>query len=281
MLPSRKIATLLLPGLLIAAVTAFPARAQGKLEARYTASLAGITIGDGTWTIDISDSQYTASANGGTAGLLRAFTSGQGSTSARGTYGGKAQTSIYEATITTRKKNDEIRLLIANGTVKDLKIDPPEGEDSERVPVTDALRQGVQDPMTATLLRVAGHGDLLVPEACQRTLAIFDGRMRYDLRLAYKRMDTVKAEKGYAGPVLVCSVYFLPVAGYIPSRTAIKYLTKQHDIEIWLAPIAGTRVVVPFRVQGPTPVGQAVLEATHFVSVPLPSKASITGSKIQ
>jgi hypothetical protein len=37
---------------------------------------------------------------------------------------------------------------------------------------------------------------------CRHTLAIFDGRMRYDLQLAFKRMDTVKAEKGYAGPVV-------------------------------------------------------------------------------
>jgi len=38
---------------------------------------------------------------------------------------------------------------------------------------------------------------------------------------------------------------------------------------------------VPYRIQGPTPVGQAVLEATHFVSMPMPSKAAINGTKTQ
>ena len=70
--------------------------------------------------------------------------------------------------------------------------------------------------MTASLLRVPGNGSLLAPEACQRTLPVFDGRLRYDLALAYKRMDKVKAEKGYAGPVLVCSVDFSPIARLHP-----------------------------------------------------------------
>jgi hypothetical protein len=71
------------------------------------------------------------------------------------------------------------------------------------------------------------------------------------------------------------------VAGYIPSRAAIKYLAKQRDMEVWLAPITGTRVLVPFRAQGPTAIGQAVLEALEFVSVPVPTRASVNGPKVQ
>jgi hypothetical protein len=131
------------------------------------------------------------------------------------------------------------------------------------------------------MLRAPGNGSPLSPDACQRTVAVFDGKLRYDLKLAFKRKDEVKADKGYAGPVLVCAVYFSPVAGFIPTRAAIKYLSRQRDIEIWLAPIAGTRILVPFRVQGPTPIGQAVLEATQFVSTATPVKASVNGLKTQ
>ena len=65
--------------------------------------------------------------------------------------------------------------------------------------------------------------------------------MRYDLKLDYKRMETVKAERGYHGPALVCAVYFTPVAGYIPDRPVIKYLATERRIEIAFVPIAGTR----------------------------------------
>jgi hypothetical protein len=47
------------------------------------------------------------------------------------------------------------------------------------------------------------------------------------------------------------------------------------DIELWLAPIAGTRVMVPFRVTVPTPIGLGVLQATQFMSTPQPSKATV------
>ena len=90
--------------------------------------------------------------------------------------------------------------------------------------------------------------------------------MRYDLRTTFKRIDQVKAEKGYQGPAVVCSVHFSPIAGFVPDRVAIRYLVSQHDIEAWLVPVAGTRVLVPFRVSVPTPLGLGVLQATHFVS---------------
>jgi hypothetical protein len=264
----------------LAAAAASPTWAQGKLEARYSASLAGIPIGKGNWVIDIADNQYTATASGKTTGLLRAFTGGEGTCSAHGTLqAGRTVSSIYAATITGSKKNDETRLTINNGSIKDFTVDPPQDKDPERVPITEAHQHGVLDPMTASLMNVAGTGDPLSPEACQQSAAIFDGRLRYDLQLAFKRMDKVKADKGYAGPVVVCAVYFSPVAGYIPSRAAIKYIAKLRDIEVWMAPIAGTRVLVPFRVEGPTPIGRAVLEATEFVSVASPTRASANGTK--
>src|SRR5690349_4329582 len=61
-----------------------PALAQGKLEAQYEASLAGIAVGRGTWGIEISDDYYSASAQGATAGLLKAFAGGTGSGSVQG-----------------------------------------------------------------------------------------------------------------------------------------------------------------------------------------------------
>ena len=267
---------------ILAAAAASPAWAQGKLDAHYTVTLAGIQIGECSWVIDINDTHYMAAASGITTGLLRAFTGGQGTSAARGTLqAGRPMSSIYASTITTSKKNDEVRITIADGNVKDFTVDPPQDKDPERVPITEAHQHGILDPMTATLLRVPGNGDPLSPEACKQMVAIFDGRLRYDLQVEFKRMDKVKADKGYAGPVVVCAVYFSPIAGYIPSRTAIKYISNLRDIEVWMAPIAGTRVLVPFRAQGPTPVGRIVLEATEFVSVASPTRASANGMKTQ
>jgi hypothetical protein len=259
-----------------------PADAQGRLDARYTVSLAGMPIGKGAWVIDIAGDQYTAAASGATSGLLRVFAKGQGSGASRGfVVNGALVPASFAATVTADKKTEETRISLSSGTVKDFAIEPPVEDDPERVPLTDANRYGVVDPMTSSLIRVPGAGDPLRADACHRVISVFDGRLRYDLRLAYKRMDHVKAEKGYEGPVVVCAVYFNPIAGYVPSRTAIKYLIEQRDMELWLAPIAATRVLVPFRVSIPTPIGLGVMQATQFVAVANPPRAAVAGPKPQ
>jgi hypothetical protein len=259
----------------IALAAADPAMAQGRLDARYTVSLAGVPIGKGAWVIDIAENQFTAAASGATAGLLRIFASGQGSGASRGyIVGGNPVPASFAATITSDKKTEEIRMTLGSGDVKEFVVTPILPEDPERIPVTEANRHGVSDPMTGTLLRVSGNGNPLTPQACQRTTPIFDGRMRYDLKFAYKRMENVKSEKGYEGPVVVCAVYFTPIAGFVPSRNSIKYLTSQRDMEVWLAPIASTHVLVPYRVSIPTPMGAGVMQATQFVTMGPPRAAS-------
>jgi hypothetical protein len=259
-----------------------PAQAQGKLEARYSVTLGGVSFGQGNWTIDVHDDQYTAAVSGSTVGLMRIFTSGQGSSAARGTVSnGQLLANSYASSIQTDKKYDEVRMLLNGGAVKESIADPPSTPIPERIPITDAHRKGVTDPMTAAIMRVPGTGDTFTPEACKSKVGVFDGRMRYDLSLSFKRLDKVKSEKGYQGTVVVCAVYFTPVAGHVPDRPVIKYLTDLRDAEIWLAPIAGTRLMVPYRASVPTPFGTGVLQATQFVSVPYPHRASANSVRSQ
>lgn len=253
-----------------------PAAAQGKVEAHYEASLAGIAVGRGTWGIEISDDFYSASAQGATAGLLRAFSGGTGSGSVQGrVINGALVPAAYTATVNS-KKSETIRINLAGGGVKDFAIVPEPPVDADRVVVTPEHKKGVIDPMTSSLVRVAGNGELLGPDACRGGSSVFDGRLRYDLKLEFKRMETVKAEKGYHGPAVVCAIYFTPIAGYIPDRPVIKYLAAERRMEIALVPIAGTRVLVPFRLSIPTPFGPAVLEATQFNTVALPPRVAKT-----
>jgi Protein of unknown function (DUF3108) len=160
--------------------------------------------------------------------------------------------------------------------VKEFAIEPEPPVDADRLPVTEAHRRGVYDPMTGAMIKVPGTSDVLSPDSCRTGAGIFDGRMRYDLKLDFKRMETVKAEKGYHGPVVVCALYFTPVAGYIPDRPVIKYLASQRNIEIAFAPVAGTRILVPFRMMVPTPFGTAMLEATQFITQATPPRVAKT-----
>jgi hypothetical protein len=278
---------ILLLAVVIACVALVPAggeaHAQGKLDARYTVTLAGVPIGKGAWVIEITDDQYTAAASGMTTGLLRIFASGQGTGAARGNVNpaGELIPSSYASSITADKRTEELRIALSKGTVKEFAVDPPTPPHPDRIPVTELHRRGVTDPMSAAIVRAPGTGDPLSSEICTRSASVFDGRMRYDLRMSFKRFEQIKAERGYQGLVAVCAVYFTPIAGHIPDRPAIKYLVAQRDMEIWFAPLAGTRMLAPFRISIPTPLGLGVLQATQFVSTPQSARATPTNVRVQ
>lgn len=269
-----------LVGLLAGALLLFggeDARAQGRLDAQYEATLAGIPVGKGTWTVEVSDDSFSASAQGGTAGLLKAFSGGAGSGASQGRMAnGVPIANSYTATTTTSKKSETIRMVLSNGVIKESAIEPEPPVDADRIPVTDAQKKGVLDPMTGSFLRIPGNAEPMSPDVCRTANGVFDGRMRYDLRADFKRVEIVKAEHGYHGPALVCAIYFVPIAGYIPDRPVIKYLAAQRNIEIAFVPIAGTRLLVPFRMTIPTPLGQAMLEATSFITTAAPPRVAKT-----
>jgi hypothetical protein len=251
------------------------AGAQGRLEAEYVATVSGIPVGHGTWTVEISDKAYTAAASGATAGLLKIFSGARGTGASQGTMTGAGPVpTSYVATIVDDRHVDQVRIALARGNVTEFSAEPPLLPLPERIPVTDADRHGVVDPMTSALSRVGGSGDPVNPAACQRKVAVFDGRVRYDLHSEFKRIETVKAEHGYEGPAVVCALYFQPISGYIPDRAAVRYLVELRDAEVWLAPIAGTRVLAPFRVEMPTPLGPGILQAKQFVTTVEPMHAA-------
>lgn len=244
------------------------AAAQAKLDATYSATLLGLPIGHISWTVELRNNRFTSAATGGISGLLRLLSDGHGNVSAHGRLAaGDPVASNFALTLIAGKWSDEVRILFHGNKAQEYVAAKPK-PDADLVPITDANRTGVIDPMTALLVPVSGTGATAVPAACERTIPIFDGHTRYNLRLSFKRVDKVKSETGYQGPVVVCSVKFFPLAGYDPKHFLITYLASQHDIEIWLAPVTGTRLMVPYRMSMPTPFGLGILQATKFESVP-------------
>jgi Protein of unknown function (DUF3108) len=246
----------------------------GKLQADYTATLLGLPIGRIDWTIDLRDDRYSAAATGSTIGLFQIFAHGQGAAEAHGSVAGKEpMASNFQVSFTSGSVADEIRIAFSGGKAKEY-LSRPRPPIPGLIPLTDAFRTGVVDPMTALLVHVPGNGDTAVPAACESKIPVFDGHMRYDLQLSFKRVQQVKAASGYQGPAVVCAIYFTPLAGYDPNRTAIKYLQAERGMEIWLAPLTGTRLMAPFRVSVPTPIGVGILQAKRFLFTPQPERAS-------
>jgi len=242
-----------------------PLHSIGKLDAAYEATLLGFPIGDVSWTIDFNDSRYSAAAHGATAGLLLIFSRGHGTAEAQGSVAGKEPlASNFLLNISHGDASQQVKILFNHGKASE-SLTPPSKPNPQLVPLSEAYRTGVIDPMSALLVNVPGSGETTGPAACARTIAVFDGRMRFDLRLTYKRIEQVQVPDGYQGPAVVCAVYFTPLAGYDPNRYAVKYLQAERGMEIWLAPLSGTRLMVPYRLSVPTPIGVGILQATRLV----------------
>jgi hypothetical protein len=195
---------------------------------------------------------------------------GEGSFTTRGTIkdGHPAPTNFTSKTVSNTETSD-VTMVLDEGSVTELAATPPPSQD--RVPVTAANRQGIIDPLTAVLFSAAAAGETLSQEACRRTLPIFDGYQRYDLKLAFKRVDKVTAEKGYAGPVVVCSVSYEPIAGHRASIPLVKYLSDGREMEMALAPITGTRLLAPFRLSVVSMLANLTVEANRFETIMAPA----------
>jgi hypothetical protein len=245
------------------------ALAQGKLDASYTITFARIPVGNIATVLELGAGDYMISSTGHAGGVIRSLVSGEAAFAARGAVkDGRAVPAGFTSRIAAADENVDVTMVINDGTVEKLTVVPPPG--SDRVPVTDADRRGIVDPLSAFLIPRAAAttagaaGADPSADACQRTLPIFDGLQRYDLKLAYKRMDKVAAEKGYAGPVVVCSIAYQPIAGHRASTPLIKYISEGREIEIAFAPIAGTRMLLPFQVSVMSMLANLVIKADRF-----------------
>ena len=54
---------------------------------------------------------------------------------------------------------------------------------------------------------------------------------------------------------MICAVKFIPIAGYQPDNPGIRLMSQTNEIEVWLIPVRGTKMYVPYRIVLPTPVG--------------------------
>ena len=238
------------------------AHAEGKLDASYTISFARIRVGDISATGVLGESEYVISARGRAGGIMKVLVDGEASFSTRGTVkDGYPVPTTFTSKIVSDAETSDVTMVLDEGSVKELAAAAP--TKSDRVPVTQANRQGIVDPLTAMLFSAAAAGEGLHRDVCRHTLPIFDGQQRYDLKLAFKRMDKVAAERGYAGPVVVCSVSYEPIAGH-RAYPLVKYLSEGREMEMALAPVAGTRLLAPFRMLVVSALANLVIEANQF-----------------
>ena len=251
-----------LAGLAFSAALPVPSAQAAGVDARYNISLLGLTLGTATLGGGIDAAGYKLDVAAKMTGLVGSFTGGRGSGVATGTLsGGRLSPATFAISSANSSESRTVRMALDSGNVAAVDIAPPIDAKPDRVPLTDAHRRNIVDPLSAFLMPVSGKGG--GQAACNRTLPIFDGAARYDIKLSYGGAKEIKVD-GYSGPVAICNARYVPIAGHRALRPSTKFMAENREISTWLAPVAGTSVMIPVRISVKTMIGTAVIEASSF-----------------
>lgn len=233
-------------------------------RATYNVSLLGLPIGTAGANGEIRSTSYHIEAKARLTGLASLLSNARGAAIGSGEIaGGRILSQTYAVTAANSRTTRTMRMRLADRAVTGIDISPPFEDRPDRIPLRDQDKRGVVDPIGAFVLTVPPGDPLIGPTACNRTVPVFDGYTRFDVRLTYVGARSVSTT-GYRGPVDVCAVRYLPISGHRPNRPGTKFMAENKNIEVWLAPIASARVLLPYRVSVATMIGTTVIEATEF-----------------
>lgn len=270
--PYHRTVIIIILGLLfhiIMSASGISAHAQGRLEARYRITMMRVTIGQIAWHVDIGNNSYSTSANGKASGVLSVLMSGQGSVATAGRIvNWHLVPTNFTSNIIDEDGKTELQILFSDGVAKESIIQGPPKK-PELVALSDADRRDVSDPLSAMLIASDARGGISESANCNRVLPIFDGQRRYNLLMTYRRVESVKIERGYSGPALVCNAILQPIGGYHTDSMVVKYVASRRDIELWFAPITGTFIMAPVQVSVPTLIGTLKIQAEQFAAAPV------------
>jgi hypothetical protein len=259
----------LLAALLVEAMTTTGASAV-SVRARYSLSYLGVQIGELIATSTVGPSTYETGLDARLTGIATLAATHQMSVKANGLLrNGTIVPSSYSAQETGSNENRTLRILLAAGNVKSTEVDPPIEDIKERVPLTDKDKRNVIDPASAFIMLVPAGERGNGPGACNRTLRLFTGFVRSNIELAYVRTEELKT-RGYSGPVSVCTVRYVPIAGQLRDAATTVHISDNRGMEVRVAPVQDTALVMLVSVTVPMPLGTAVMSLEEYQVQPTP-----------
>ena len=241
-----------------------------NVHARYRVSLIGLPIGAADASSTIDDKRYRVDLNVKLTGVASLISNLRMALASTGAVQGGAPTPLtYATTASNSSETRTLRMALASGTVRQVQYSPfwEEDKSPDHVPLTDAHRRNILDPLSGFLVPVPEKDNPVGPSACRSRVPVYDGYTRFDVTLSYVGVKEVK-EKGYSGPVTVCSARYIPVAGHKTTAKGTQFMAQNEQMEVWLAPVNRTHVVVPYRVSLMTQVGMLVVEAAELRATP-------------
>jgi Protein of unknown function (DUF3108) len=248
--------------LLAAPACAEDAKWPSSVSSRYKLSFNGFEVGSYSFESTSNGKTYAATSSANVSALFGAF-KWKGTITASGAVTPENPRPVsYQMNYRTKSKAGLVRLGFDNASsIKSLAVEPKKDPNPEAVPVKPEHMKSVFDPMSAIMAMThAGAGN-----PCSKKLAVFDGKVRFNLTLSPKGQERLTEAKPSGQPkeLHICKVKYDPVAGHKPKDFANPWVD-YGAIEIALRPVPSAGVYVPYRITVPTTLGAAVMVADRI-----------------
>lgn len=249
-----------------ATLTVAPASARdlpwpNQVEARYRLTFNGFDVGVYNFTLNYSGQTYSAVAKTKITALFGAFKwigtfTGSGSIDGAGPH-----PASYLMRYKTRSKVKSVKMGFDGTGVTSVALVPDKPPDPDAIKVKPDDIKHVFDPISATM----AISDATGPGVCDRTIPVFDGKARFDLKLSFTSREAIKEKhpSGQPRELVVCSVKYVPIAGHKPKDFVRPWIDYDH-IEIALRAIPSAGVYVPYRISIPSTIGPAAMTAEEI-----------------
>ncbi len=242
----------------------FVQTAQGApvdARASYVVTVGGINVALVDIDLDDDGARYALDLAARVAGLGTVVASGTASARASGSSSG-ATLQSQEFSLETRANGEVFTASVnyAGRNVSAFQVEPPVLDNYDRVPLERAQLTGVGDFLSAFVIK--GNG--LERSLCDRTLKIFTGVERFNIRLDFLDTDEATSPRtGYQGPLVACALKYQPISGHFGSSEMTTYLAETSRMILWYAPLGQTGYFIPYRVIIGTTMGDLSLVLTR------------------
>lgn len=245
--------SLLLAGLLGSLPTA--QAAATTFDTDFVVTLHGFTIGRASFSGSVDGDRYSVDGKLTSAGLARIFARTDATAHATGRISSGAV--VPDSFLLNYAQDDQrstTSIKFRNGNAVATRVEPePEPRPGGIIPIGKADLRSVADPVAATLLARGTPQQI-----CGRTLRIYEGGTRVDVRLSLKGTGFVY---GAGSQAVTCAGSFVPVAGMERGNKTYDFMRRNANLEFVYQPAGPGGLHMLHSLKARTEIGTVQLRA--------------------
>jgi len=227
-LRAPRISALLVATLMLAG----SAEAQAPLNftSDYVVRIYGLTVGRASFQATIAGDNYRVNGTLRSAGLARIFDQTDANARASGrVQPGKVTPERFVLDFVQGGRKTTTDISFRRGNVASTRISPEPKPGKKLVPVSRSDLRSVADPVSAALIARGTP-----QEVCGRTLRVYEGATRIDVKLSLAGVGQVD---GVGANAVTCRADVRPVSGYEQGNATFNYIRDKGDMRLVYAPV--------------------------------------------